>query len=75
MNRSAKDGIRSSLHYGGEGVLIHPSNQGVCGQHGAEEQCVTPGELVEFLIGKRISDPISEERNGKRGSTSSRTAE
>lgn len=75
MNRSAKDGNRSSLHYGGEGVLIHPSYQGVCGQHGAEEQCVTPGELVGFLSGVRISDPISEERSGKRCPTSSRTAE
>ena len=75
MNPSAKDGTRSSLHYGGEGVLIHPSNQGVCGQHGAEEQCVTPGELVGFLSGVRISDPISEERNGKRSPMSSRTAE
>jgi hypothetical protein len=37
MNRSAKDGARSSLHYGGEGVLIHPSNQGVCGWHGVED--------------------------------------
>ncbi len=34
MNRSAKDGARSSPHYGGEGVLIHPSYQGVCGWHG-----------------------------------------
>jgi hypothetical protein len=75
MNRSAKDGNRSSLHYGGEGVLIHPSNQGVCGQHGAEEQSVTPGELVGFLNGNRISDPISEERKGKRSLASSRTAE
>lgn len=75
MNRSAKDGNRSSLHYGGEGVLIHPSYQGVCGWHGAEEQCVTPGELVGFLSGVRISDPISEERSGKRCPTSSRTAE
>jgi hypothetical protein len=65
MNWSAKDGNRSSLHYGGEGVLIHPSNQGVCGRHGTEEQRVTPGELVGFLSGIRISDPISEERNGK----------
>ncbi|MDD5322663.1 MAG: hypothetical protein PHD43_19030, partial [Methylococcales bacterium] len=24
MNRSAKGGARSSLHYGDEGVLIHP---------------------------------------------------
>jgi hypothetical protein len=75
MNRSAKDGARSSLHYGGEGVLIHPSYQGVCGRHGTEEQCVTPGGLVEFLSGDRISDPISEKRSGKRGLASSRTAE
>ena len=37
MNRSAKDGATSSLHYEGEGVLIHPSNQGVCGRHGVED--------------------------------------
>ena len=37
MNRSAKDGARSSPHYGDEGVLIHPSNQGVCGWHGVED--------------------------------------
>ena len=37
MNRSAKDRERSSLHYGGEGVLIHLSNQGVCGWHGVED--------------------------------------
>ena len=24
MNRSAKGGARSRLHYGGEGILIHP---------------------------------------------------
>lgn len=48
MNRSAKDGARSSPHYRGEGVLIHPSYQGVCGWHGTEEQRVTSGELVRF---------------------------
>jgi hypothetical protein len=37
MNRSAKGGARSSLHYEGEGVLIHPPHQGVCGRHGTEE--------------------------------------
>lgn len=37
MNRSAKNGERSSLHYGGEGVLIHPLYQGVCGWHDTEE--------------------------------------
>jgi len=46
MNRSAKDGARSSLHYGGEGVPIHPSHQGVCGRHGTEGSCVTHGDLV-----------------------------
>lgn len=46
MNRSAKDGARSSLHYGGEGVPAHPLYQGVCGRHGREDNCVTQGDLV-----------------------------
>jgi hypothetical protein len=46
MNRSAKDGARSSLHYGGEGDLTHPSHQGVCGRHGTEDRQVTHGGLV-----------------------------
>jgi hypothetical protein len=29
--------VRSSLHYGGEGVLIRPPHQGVCRLHGTEE--------------------------------------
>ena len=58
-NRSAKGGTRSSPHYGGEGILIHPPHQGVCGRHGTEDQCVTLGELVVFLGGARISNPIS----------------
>jgi len=37
MNRSAQGGTRSSLHYEGEGVLIHPPHQGVCGRHGTEQ--------------------------------------
>jgi hypothetical protein len=60
MNRSAKDGARSSLHYGGEGVLIHPLNQGVCGWHGVEDLWVTPGGLIGFSGGAETSDPISE---------------
>ena len=60
MNRSAKDGARSSLHYGGKGVLIHPSYQGVCGRHGMEEQYVTPGGLAWFPAGTGISRPISQ---------------
>jgi hypothetical protein len=61
MNRSAKDGARSSLHYGGEGVFIHPSYQGVCGWHGTEDLSVTPGGLMRFADGIAISDPISRE--------------
>ena len=59
MNRSAEDGEWSSPHYGGEGVLIHPPYQGVCGRHGTEDQDVTPGGLVRFPGGIGISDPIS----------------
>src|SRR5487761_2620444 len=60
MNRSAKGGTRSSLHYGGEGVLIHPPHQGVCGRHGTEEQRVTSGGLVQSPGGTGESEPISE---------------
>ena len=60
MNRSAKGGARSSLHYGGEGVLIHPPHQGVCGRHGTEEQRVTSGGLAESPGGTGVSRPISE---------------
>jgi hypothetical protein len=60
MNRSAKGGARSSLHYEGEGVLIHPPHQGVCGRHGTEEQRVTPGELAGSPDGTGVSGPISE---------------
>jgi hypothetical protein len=64
MNRSAKGGARSSPHYGGEGVLIHPPYQGVCGWHGMEDLSVTPGGLARFLDGTGISDPISESEVG-----------
>jgi len=59
-NRSAKGGTRSSLHYGGEGVLIHPPHQGVCGRHGTEEHRVTSGGLARSLGGAGVSEPISE---------------
>jgi hypothetical protein len=65
-NRSAKDGARSSLHYGGEGVSIHPSYQGVCGRHGAEDQGVTPGGLVWFPRGGGITEPISGSEVGRK---------
>ena len=60
-NRSAKGGARSSLHYGGEGALIHPPHQGVCGRHGREDRYVTPGGLMRFPGGAGISRPISRE--------------
>ena len=65
MNRSAKGGARSSPHYGGEGVLIHPPYQGVCGRHGTEDQDVTPGGLVGFSAGTERSDPISASEVGR----------
>ena len=61
MNRSAKDGARSSWHSSGEGVLTHPSYHGVCEWHGTEDPCVTPGGLVVFPGGAGITDPISRE--------------
>src|SRR6266702_4579931 len=72
MNRSAKGGTRSSLHYGCEGVLIHPSHQGVCGRHGTEEQCVTSDSVSGWHRSKRT---YKRERNGERCAVSSRTAE
>jgi hypothetical protein len=63
-NRLAKGGARSSLHYGGEGVLIHPPQQGVCGRHGTEDLSVTPGELPGSSGGTEGSDPISASEMG-----------
>ena len=64
MNRSAKAGARSSLHYGGEGVLTHPANQGVCGRHGAEDMDVTQGGLDGSLgKGPERARTISDERS------------
>jgi hypothetical protein len=59
MNRSAKGGARSSLHFWDEGVLIHPRYQGDCGQHGTEEQRVTSGGLAESPGDAGVSEPIS----------------
>src|SRR5580704_6790232 len=60
MNRSAKGGARSSLHFRDEGALIHPPHQGVCGRHGTEERRVTSGGLAESAGGSGVSRPISE---------------
>src|SRR6267154_1848066 len=59
MNRAAKGGARSSLHFRDEGALIHPPHHGVCGRHGTEEQRVTSGELAESPSGIGVSGPIS----------------
>ena len=64
-NRSAKGGARSSLHYRGEGDLIHPPHQGVCGRHGMEDQCVTLGDLGGSAGGAAATDPISESEVGR----------
>jgi hypothetical protein len=65
MNRSAQGGTRSSLHYGGEGVLIHPPYQGVCGRHGTEELHVTSGGLAKSAGGAAVSEPISPKAKGQ----------
>ncbi len=59
INRSAKEGARSSLDYVGEGALIHPTNQGVCGWHGEEDECESPGGHIGIPSGIGISKPIS----------------
>ena len=74
-NRSAKDGARSSRHYCGEGVLTHPSYQGVCERHGTEALDVTPEGLVVFSGGAGRTDPISVKRSGKGCAASHRTTE
>lgn len=39
-----------NLHYGGEGVLVRPSYQGVCMRHGMEDDVVTRGDLAFVVI-------------------------
>jgi hypothetical protein len=51
---------RSSLQYEGEGVLIHPPHQSVCGRHDTEEQRVTSGRVAGSPGGTGVSRPISE---------------
>ena len=46
MNRSAKDGARSSPHYGGEGVTHSPiAPRCLLAARDTEDSCVTPGDL------------------------------
>src|SRR5260370_42567654 len=64
MNRSAKDGERSSPHYGGEGVTHSP----------IEPRCLLtarygrfmrdPRRPVGVLVLNQVSDPISESETG-----------
>jgi hypothetical protein len=64
MNRSAKDGARSSPHYGGEGVTHSP----------IEPRCLLtarygrfmrdPRRPVGVLVLNQVSDPISESEMG-----------
>jgi hypothetical protein len=65
MSRSAKGGKRSSLLQEGEGVLIHPLYQGVCGWHGTEEQYVTSGRLIGSPGGARSQQADKRKRNGE----------
>ena len=51
-----------SLHYGGEGNSWSTwAQQGVCGRHGVEEACVTPGGLVQSQPTGRVPERISRE--------------
>lgn len=58
MNRSAKDREWSSLHYGGEGILVPLYRTKVFADDTTRKiNDVTLGELLAFLT-KRISNPI-----------------
>ncbi|MBE0447248.1 MAG: hypothetical protein IBX64_03965 [Actinobacteria bacterium] len=74
-NRSAKDGARSSLHYGAKALLIHPSYQDVCGRHG--RRLCDPGRTHAVPGSCRDKQPhkLKKQRSGKRRRMSSRTAE
>jgi hypothetical protein len=73
-NRSANGGQGRACLMEAKAFSFTHLHQGVCGQHGTEEQRVTSGELAEFPGGTGISGPISVKRNGERRSVSSRTA-
>ena len=50
---------------GAKAFLIHPPHQGVCGRHGTEDQCVTPGGLVVSAVGTVVTDAISASEVGR----------
>jgi len=60
MNRSARSGRGRACVYEAKASLIRPRQQGVCGRHGTEEQCVTSGGLAGSPGGTGVSRPISE---------------
>jgi hypothetical protein len=60
VNRSANGGQGRACYLGAKAFSFTHLHQGVCGQHGTEEQHVTSGELAEFPGGTGISGPISE---------------
>ncbi len=64
MNRSAKGDVRSRLHYGDDGVLIHSPYQRVCGQDGMEDSYRTSGGLRWSSRGSEVNDPISDREMG-----------
>src|SRR3954454_24713854 len=67
-NRSAKGGARSSPHYGGEGVLIHPPHQGVCGRHGTLTVSVRAARLGWFGEAAGASGQTRDEGDGNASS-------
>ena len=64
MNRSAKDGVRSSPHYGGEGVTHSPIVPRclLAARYGRFMR--DPGRPVGVLAVGQASDPISESEMG-----------
>src|SRR3979490_338647 len=64
MNRSAKDGIRSSPHYGGEGVTHSPIAPRclLAARYGRFMR--DPRRPVGVLVLNQVSDPISESEMG-----------
>ena len=64
MNRSAKDGVRSSPHYGGEGVTHSPIVPRclLTARYGRFMR--DPRRPVGVLVLNQVSDPISESEMG-----------
>jgi hypothetical protein len=64
MNRSAKDGARSSPHYGGEGVTHSPIvPRCLLAARYGRFMC-DPRRPVGVLVLNQVSDPISESEMG-----------